>query len=155
MEATFHALLLGLDGIRFVGHTHPTAVNSLLCARNAPEFLGNLFPDQIVCCGIAPLYIPYTDPGVALARAIKRGVQEFHEKHGELPKVILMQNHGMVALGRTPAEVESACAMQVKTARVLLGTMAFGGPNYFSDAQSARIHTRPDEDARRKLIFGA
>ncbi len=30
VETTFHAFLLSLPDVNFVGHTHPTAVNSLL-----------------------------------------------------------------------------------------------------------------------------
>jgi hypothetical protein len=43
----------------------------------------------------------------------------------------------------------------VKTARVLLGTAAFGGPNFLSPDHVKRIHTRPDEEYRRKMIEGA
>lgn len=153
IEATFHTLLLGLEGVNFVGHTHPTAVNALLCSRGAEEFFaGSLFPDQIVCCGIMPLFIPYTDPGLPLARAIGDGVKEYKKKNGELPKAIFLQNHGLIALGKTPAEVESITAMSVKSARVLMGTMAFGGPRFFTPAQAERIHTRPDEAMRRKML---
>ena len=40
-------------------------------------------------------------------------------------------------------------AMAVKTARVLLGTFAAGGPRFMSEHDVARIHTRPDEHFRR------
>jgi ribulose-5-phosphate 4-epimerase/fuculose-1-phosphate aldolase len=65
--------------------------------------------------------------------------------------VILMQNHGFIALGRTPAEVENITAMYVKAARVLLGTYALGGPQFLSTEAVDRIHTRPDELYRRKF----
>ena len=153
IEATFHALLLGLEGVRFVGHTHPTVVNALLCSRDAEElFAGSLFPDQIVLCGVAPLLVPYTDPGLPLARAIREGVEEYHARHGVLPKVIFLRNHGLIALGATPGEVESITAMCVKSCRVLAGTMAFGGPRFMSPENVARIYSRPDEALRRKLI---
>ena len=52
VEAMFHAYLLALPGVRFVGHTHPVAVNGLLCSDSARRFAaGRLFPDEIVCCG--------------------------------------------------------------------------------------------------------
>src|SRR5204863_573507 len=34
VETLFHAYFLSLPGVRFVGHTHPTPVNSILCARD-------------------------------------------------------------------------------------------------------------------------
>jgi hypothetical protein len=42
--------------------------------------------------------------------------------------------------------------MYVKTARVLLGTLAFGGPRYMTADNVARIHTRPDESYRRQML---
>ena len=43
--------------------------------------------------------------------------------------------------------------MAVKTARILLGTYAAGGPHFLSEKDVARIHTRPDEHFR-KLQLG-
>ena len=60
-----------------------------------------------------------------------------------------MQNHGIVALGRSAQQVLDVTAMAVKTARVLLGTFAAGGPRFMSEHDVARIHTRPDEHFRR------
>jgi hypothetical protein len=44
--------------------------------------------------------------------------------------------------------------MYVKTARVLLGTYAMGGPRFLSPGHVARIHTRPDEHYRQRQIGG-
>src|SRR2546421_21717 len=57
VETFLHAYLLSLPGINFIGHTHPAAVNSLLCSVNSREAVsGRLFPDEIVCCGPAGCY---------------------------------------------------------------------------------------------------
>jgi rhamnose utilization protein RhaD (predicted bifunctional aldolase and dehydrogenase) len=151
VETILHAFALQLDGVNFVGHTHPTAVNAIMCSKQAEEAIkGRLFPDEIVYCGPAPVYIPYTDPGVPLARTVRDSIVEYIEEFDENPKVILMQNHGLIALGKTALEVQHITAMYVKAARVLLGTYALGGPNFFSPETVARIHTRPDEHYRRK-----
>jgi len=48
----FHALALQLDGVNFVGHTHPTAINALTCSVGFEQAVsGRLFPDEIVICG--------------------------------------------------------------------------------------------------------
>jgi len=96
--------------------------------------------------------VPYTDPGLPLARKVGEMIERYLDRYGEAPKVILMQNHGVIALGRTPQQVENITAMIVKTARVLLGTYAFGGPRFLSEHDVQRIHTRPDELYRRKLL---
>jgi rhamnose utilization protein RhaD (predicted bifunctional aldolase and dehydrogenase) len=151
VETVLHALALQLDGINFVGHTHPTAVNAILCSQKAEEAIaGRLFPDEIVYCGPAPVYIPYTDPGVPLARKVRDEINRYLEEYRERPKVVLMQNHGLIALGQTAVEVENITAMYVKTARVILGAYALGGVHAMSPEAVARIHTRPDEQYRRQ-----
>ena len=150
VETVLHALTLQLEGVNFVGHTHPTAVNAILCSQQAEEAIaGRLFPDEIVVCGPAPAYVPYTDPGLPLARAVRDELQVHLAEWGEPPKVILMQNHGLIALGRTAQEVENISAMYVKTARVIVGTYGLGGPRSLSVEAVERIHTRPDELYRR------
>ena len=114
VETVLHAIALQLEGIRFVGHTHPTAVNAVLCSLKAEEAIaGRLFPDEIVYCGPAPVYIPYTDPGVPLARTFRAAIGRYLDHYRENPKVILMQNHGLIALGKTASEVENITAMYV------------------------------------------
>ena len=152
VETVLHALALRIEGVRFVGHTHPTAVNAVLCSQHVEQAIaGRLFPDEIVYCGPAPVYIPYTDPGVPLARAVGQAMVDYQAQYGQPPKVILMQNHGLIALGRSAPEVEQITAMYVKACRVLLGAYALGGPRFLSSAAVARIHTRPDEQYRRKM----
>ena len=153
VETFLHAYLLTLPGIEFVGHTHPTAINSILCARGGREALaGRLFPDEIVCCGVAPCYVEYVDPGVTLALHLRRRVGEYIERYNENPKTIWMENHGFIALGRTPRDIETITAMAVKTARILAGTFALGGPKFLTDAHVDRIHTRPDEHYRQRQL---
>jgi ribulose-5-phosphate 4-epimerase/fuculose-1-phosphate aldolase len=87
---------------------------------------------------------------VPLARAVREAIDQHLAEYRQAPKVVLMQNHGMIALGRTAAEVESITAMYVKASRVILGTCALGGPHFLSAEAVARIHTRPDETYRRR-----
>jgi len=153
VETVLHAIVLSEGAARFIGHTHPVAVNALACSRLMEEGqVGRLFPDEIVVCGPAPAYVPYTDPGLPLARAVGAAYRSYVEKWGAPPKVILMQNHGMIALGATPQEVDNVTAMYVKTCRILAGTGAFGGPHFLSEGDVARIHTRPDEAYRRRQL---
>ena len=153
VETTFHAVCLTVGQAKFVGHTHPTAVNAILCAQQAEAAIaGRLFPDEIVVCGAAPAFVPYVDPGQPLAREIRGALFRHADAYGELPKVILMQNHGMIALGQSAGEVERITAMYVKTARVIAGTFAMGGPRFMTPENVARIHARPDEHYRQRIL---
>jgi rhamnose utilization protein RhaD (predicted bifunctional aldolase and dehydrogenase) len=153
VETALHAVCLQLAGINFVGHTHPTAINMLTCSVAFEMAVsGRLFPDEIVVCGPAPLLIPYIDPGLPLAREIRQGLERYLDRYGQAPKVILMQNHGLIALGPTAQQVQNITAMAVKTARILAGTYALGGPRFMSQSGVDRIHTRPDEHYRQRII---
>jgi rhamnose utilization protein RhaD (predicted bifunctional aldolase and dehydrogenase) len=153
VETVLHAFCLQLPDVNFIGHTHPTAVNAILCSENPEQIVsGRIFPDEIVYCGIRPVYIPYVDPGVELAREVKSRIEAFIKEEGVPPKVILMQNHGQIGLGKNAQEVLAITAMWVKTARVLAGAQAFGGARYFTKENVQRIYTRPDELYRRGLL---
>ncbi len=77
---------------------------------------------------------------------------EFIDKHGCNPKVIAVQNHGLIAVGKNAHEVEAITAMYCKTCRVLMGATIFGGVNYFTKENVERIYTRPDEHYRTAAV---
>ncbi len=153
VETPVHAVFLSLPGVNFVGHTHPTAINILTCSKEFDEWATRrLFPDEIVMCGVGPLLVPYTDPGIPLAREIRARLNDYVSEYGRVPKVVLMQSHGMTALGTTASDVENITQMAVKAARVLAGTFQFGGPKYLTKKQVSRIDGRLDEHYRQRII---
>jgi rhamnose utilization protein RhaD (predicted bifunctional aldolase and dehydrogenase) len=150
IETFFHALLYELTDAMFIGHTHPVAVNAVLCSQRAHDITRHIMPDVIVVCGLHAVFVPYIDPGLALAREIGARTRAFSEAHGEAPRTIYLQNHGLIALGQTPRQVQNITAMAVKHAKVLAATYSLGGPRFLNDADNARIESRPDEDVRRR-----
>jgi rhamnose utilization protein RhaD (predicted bifunctional aldolase and dehydrogenase) len=149
VETVLHAALYELTDAQFIGHSHPIAVNAVMCSKHAEDITRHLMPDEIVVCGIASIFVPYTDPGLPLAREVCARVQEFLAKYGEQPRTMYLQNHGLFAIGRSAREVQNISAMAVKHARVLAGTYAVGGPNFLDEHAISRIHSRPDEEVRR------
>ena len=153
VEAVFHAYLISLPGIKFVGHVHAIAVNQILCSPRAREFAEHrMFPDEIVCCSTASVFMPYTDPGVKLAQVIRRETEAFIKKQQRQPRIILMQNHGVIALGATRQAVLTAMLMAEKAAKIFVGAAALGGPVFMSDANVQRIAGRPDEAYRQREL---
>jgi rhamnose utilization protein RhaD (predicted bifunctional aldolase and dehydrogenase) len=154
VETFLHSSLLSIPGIDFVGHTHPTPVLSLVCSPKAPELAEmRLCPDDIVCCGPATAWVPYVDPGLTLARETLAVCERFADKHGMPPRVIWMENHGLIALGSTVKEVQSATLMAVKMARAILGNLAAGiGLKPMTDQALDRITNRPDEKERQQIL---
>lgn len=153
VETVFHAFLLSLSDVMFVGHCHATTVNQILCSPRAREFADcRMFPDEIVCCGVASVFVPLTDPGLELARAIRRETAIFVRRHQQVPRVILMENHGAIALGQSWQSVLAAILMLEKAAQVFVGAALLGGPKFLSPKEVMRIAGRPDELYRQRLL---
>ena len=149
VEAMLHAVCLEVGGAAAVGHTHPVPVLAILCSPHAEALATEmLFPDQIVVLGRSPLFVPYVDPGLELARRVRDELAHA----GEPPKVIYLGNHGVFALGQTPEEVVQITEMTVKAGLVLAGALAAGGVRALSAADADRIHGRPDEHYRRAAL---
>jgi rhamnose utilization protein RhaD (predicted bifunctional aldolase and dehydrogenase) len=95
VETLMHGVLPG----RFVVHTHPCLVNGITCGRKGRRAAHRLLAD-IAC------WVPLTDPGYTLALAVRDAAEAFTRAKGRAPRAILMQNHGLVVCGETPAEIE-------------------------------------------------
>jgi rhamnose utilization protein RhaD (predicted bifunctional aldolase and dehydrogenase) len=153
VETFMHAICLKEGGARWVGHTHAVSVLRILCSRlGARPFRRHIFPDEIVMCGRHLAVVPYVDPGIRLATALRRSLRTFMADHGAPPKVILMVNHGPVVLGQTDRDVLNTMLMLDKWALVLGGIYALGGPRFLEEKVSDRIENRPDEHHRRLAI---
>lgn len=153
VEAIFHAYLLSLPGINFVGHTHAAGVNQILCSPRAAEFAEQrVYPDEIVCCSVASVFVPYTDPGLKLSHVIRRETEAFVQHQQRQPRVILMQNHGIITLGPTWQSVLAAMLMAEKVAKVFVGAAMLGGPVFLSQEAIQRIAGRPDEAYRQRAL---
>jgi ribulose-5-phosphate 4-epimerase/fuculose-1-phosphate aldolase len=149
----FHADLLSLPDINFVGHTHAILINQLLCSPRAHHFAAmKLFPDDIVCCGPASVFVPYTDPGLKLSQVIRKETTRYVEEMGFAPCVILLENHGIITLERSPDAVKAAMFMAEKAAKIFVGAAALGGPRFLSQENISRILGRPDEHYRRRIL---
>ncbi|MGI5173316.1 class II aldolase/adducin family protein [Treponema sp. OMZ 840] len=153
VEALLHAVCLSYEGITFVGHTHPVYINSLTCATSFPENLqGRMYPDEIVLLGIDSVYVPYTDPGIPLAKELKQKIDTFIIEHKSIPKSIYLQNHGFVAIGGSAKEVEHITLTAEKAARVRLGACLAGGIHALDRKTVTHIWGRPDEKYRQQIF---
>ncbi|HIJ66413.1 MAG TPA: class II aldolase [Candidatus Hydrogenedentes bacterium] len=153
VETFLHAVLLRRREYAFVGHTHPTYTNTLLCSAKAEHaFAGRTCPDHIVVMGHKSVFVPYVDPGLVLAREVKSRIERFVAEEGVLPRAVMMQNHGMLAMGSSPKAVCGITDMAEKTSQMLVGAYSVGGPRFMAAEDVERIFTRPDEKYREKTI---
>jgi ribulose-5-phosphate 4-epimerase/fuculose-1-phosphate aldolase len=95
--------------------------------------------------------VPYADPGFALGRATLLAIHSYTKKYDRTPKMVLMRNHGLIALGASSQEVLDITLMADKWARVLEHILAIGEPETLSQEQVWRMVTRPDEKVRKQI----
>jgi ribulose-5-phosphate 4-epimerase/fuculose-1-phosphate aldolase len=66
-------------------------------------------------------------------------------KHQRPLRMVLLENHGIINLGRTAEAVLVAMLMAEKAAGTLVGAAAPVGPTFMSLKQVARVVARPNE----------
>lgn len=117
VEFLFHALLPE----RFVLHTHPTDINALTCSADGAGLATRLFGDRV-------LWVPYTDPGLPLARAIRDARAASEARTGRpAPNAVLLQNHGLIVSGDRAADVSATSAAIVRAVRARLDEAGMSG----------------------------
>ena len=131
IETMLHALCLADPEIRFVAHTHPLGLLRILCSRaGVTPFRRHFYPFAVVTCGRHIATVAYHNPGLALARAVRTELARYRRAHGRSPRLLLMANHGAVALARTAPEALDISLMAEKWAQLLDGTQRWGGPAF-------------------------
>ena len=153
MEVSFHAWILKtFPQINFVAHTHPTHTNKILCSERIYSFAKRrLFPDQIVRNGSRSCVVPYATPGKPLKKAVEESIIEFMGSEKYFPKLILLQNHGIITAAASAKDCVSSTLMCEKSAEIYSGARAMGSINYLTKEQIAEVDMSPDEKYRRGI----
>jgi rhamnose utilization protein RhaD (predicted bifunctional aldolase and dehydrogenase)/NAD(P)-dependent dehydrogenase (short-subunit alcohol dehydrogenase family) len=95
VELMFHSLLPE----RFVLHTHAIVPNAITCNRDGEALMRDLFGDEA-------LWVPYTDPGLPLARKIHQLRVAHESRTGKpAPRITFMGDHGIIVSADTTAEI--------------------------------------------------
>jgi len=95
VEVGFHSFLR-----RCVIHTHSVYANVLCCSEEGRAVAEKVFAGS----GVKYIFVPYVDPGFKLTLTIRQAAEQYRAKHGALPEVIFMENHGFIAHADTDAE---------------------------------------------------
>lgn len=137
-----YADLFAFDGIYYAAHTQPIPVNQITCSPRARQFSDRRnLPHEVLACGQASVLVPFAPPGLQLAKEIKRKIMLWRDRYKTVPKLILIQNHGMIALGETVEEVMMITEMTIKFAEIFLGAAMMGGPEFLKPIHVTQIDT--------------
>lgn len=100
---------------RYVVHSHATIANTLTCCTGGRALAEQIFGDDI-------LWLPYVDPGFILAQTLKQALADYRARTGrELPKALLMANHGLIVAGDDPEAIRGNTAEILQKIAARLG----------------------------------
>ena len=153
IETSFHAWLLReFDAIKFVAHTHPIKTMQVVCSEQIHSFAEHrLFPDQVVRNGAKSCVVPYAMPGKPLLEEIKKSVLAFIEIEEYFPKLILLQNHGIIVASTSHKDCIASTLMCEKSAEIFIGAKVLGQTRFLSADEVEEIDKCPSEERRRKM----
>jgi len=86
VEAHLHSLL-----DNYVIHLHPVKVGAFVNAKNGKAELEKLFKND----KFPPLWIPYADPGLTLARKTYKYVSGYEKQYERKPEILFLEKHGL------------------------------------------------------------
>lgn len=154
IESLMHAAIQAVSPVVFIGHTHPTAVLGLVSSIHAATaFESPAYSDEAVVIG-RPLFVPYAQPGIQLGRVVHEALRRRVDEAGDLPSLILLGNHGIVAVGPTASAVQGVTEMAVKAAQVRIAALSAGGLVPVPAKSIEAFFAREDIAERRRDLKG-
>jgi rhamnose utilization protein RhaD (predicted bifunctional aldolase and dehydrogenase) len=126
-------------GSRIVVQVQPVVINQILASPRARQFADRRITlSEVFSCGLATTLVPYTDPGTAIAKEVRNKVNLWRDRARTDPKVVLLQNNGMIVIGDSPEEVVENVEKMVRAAEVFVGASLLGGPQFLTVANIGR-----------------
>jgi rhamnose utilization protein RhaD (predicted bifunctional aldolase and dehydrogenase) len=90
------------------------------CAKNGRKELEKLFKDY----NPPPLWVPYTDPGLSLAKKSAGLIDGYQKRFVRKPLILFLQNHGLLISANSPdaalrllRNVINRCAAKLKQSK--------------------------------------
>ena len=153
MEVSFHAWILdSFPEVNCVCHTHPPHTTKIMCSGRTHAFANErMFPDQVVRNGRRSCLVPYATPGIKLRNAIKQSVEMFMQVEKHFPRLILLQNHGIITTGTTAKECAVATLMCEKSAEIFIGAKLLNNIKFLTAEEVDELDSSPSEEYRRKV----
>lgn len=153
IETLFHAWIMKtFPQINFIAHTHPSYTTQILCSTSSYSFANHRwFPDQIVRNGVKSCLVPYAPPGEAILKLVEESVSEFVDEEGYFPKLILLQNHGIISASASQKDCASSTLMCEKSAEIFVGAKLLGGVKFLTKQEVAAVDGCPNENYRRDM----
>lgn len=149
-------MMVSGDEIKTLKLRNNSVVESCAKSKAAFEKVVKPFtPDQIVYCKSKFLYIENKGDTQDLLNEAKEKIAAFTRDNGYAPKVILVKDLGMIAVGEHAAQCETILDVFEDAMKISNYSESFGGQHFMSDAQIAFIDNWEVENYRRKVAAGS
>jgi len=153
IETSFHAWIMKtFPEVNFIAHSHPPHTTKIICSESIYDFANNRwFPDQIVRNGIKSCVVPYAPPGQSILKLVEEYVMKFIDHEGFFPKLILLQNHGIITASASKKNCAAASLMCEKSADIFIGAKLLGGIKFLTKQEVTDVDLCPNENYRRNM----
>lgn len=111
-------------------------------------------PDQMVYCGSEYLLIEQNESAEAIVDEAKEKIAAFEIRKGSLPKVIFVQNEGVIVAEDSPTSVGYIKDLVNDFCQISTLAENFGGPHPLTPEQAAFIENWEVENYRKKVALG-
>jgi ribulose-5-phosphate 4-epimerase/fuculose-1-phosphate aldolase len=140
-DITLFACLLGLDpALRVAVHIHPAIVDQIIASPRARQFADRrTVHNEVLALGSASLLVNFADPGVPLTREIQKKMILWRDRNKSVPRVILVQNHGVILLGASGLALLRSIEALLKYAELFAGASLLGGPVFLTPQAITQI----------------
>ncbi len=111
-------------------------------------------PDQMVYCMSEYLFIENSSSPETIIEEAKQKIAEFKSRKGAVPKVIFIQNEGVIVAEGSPVSVEYLKDIVNDFCEIGVLSENFGGPHPLTAEQAAFIENWEVENYRKKVSLG-
>jgi len=140
-DITLFAWLLGLDpALRVAVHIHPVIVDQIIASPRARQFADRrTVHNEVLALGSASLLVNYADPGIGLTREIQKKMILWRDRNKSVPRVILVQNHGVILVAPSALALLRSIDSLLKYAELFAGASLLGGPVFLTPQAITQI----------------
>jgi ribulose-5-phosphate 4-epimerase/fuculose-1-phosphate aldolase len=140
-DVTLFSWLLALDpAYRIAVHIHPVMVDQITASPRARQFADRrTVHNEVLALGPASLLVNYADPGLGLTREIQKKMILWRDRNKSVPRVILVQNHGVILMGESGLALLRSIDALLKYAELFAGASLLGGPVFLTPQAITQI----------------
>ena len=111
----------------------PVEINQIIGSPRARQFAERrTIAHEVISRGVSSALVSYADPGLPLAKEVKRKLALWRDRYKVMPRLIMIQNHGMIVLGNSHGEILRVAEMTMKSAQIFIGAAVMGGPAFLT-----------------------